>query len=109
MEEKTVFGVYVRADSAGRVAAVGSDAFLTNTEGWVKIDEGTGDRYRHAQNNYLDGPVIDRERGIHRYKLVEGRVVARTQEEMDADVVPSDKRPTAEERISALEAAMVER
>ena len=39
---------------------------------------------------------------------MEGRVVARTQEEMDADVVPPDKRPTAEERLDALEAAYLE-
>jgi hypothetical protein len=108
MEEKTVFSVYVLADDAGRVVAVGSDAFLTDTEGWVLIGEGTGDRYRHAQNNYLANTLAD-ERGVYRFKLKDGQVVARTQEEMDADYVPPVVRPTAEERISALEAAMVER
>ena len=107
MEEKTVFGVYVRADSAERVVAVGSDAFETDTEGWVKIDEGTGDRYRHAQNNYLAAPLIDA-RGIYRFKLEDGQVVARTQEEMDAEVVPPVVPPEKEDRFDALEAAYLE-
>ena len=81
------YGVYVRTDDTGRITAINSDAFLPNLTGWAKIDEGYGDRHHHAQGNYLDGPLYD-ERGICRYKLADGAVAPRTQEEMDADYVP---------------------
>lgn len=96
------YGVYVREDDAGRIYDINSDAFIFNTQGWVKIDEGYGDRYHHAQGNYLTGPLMD-ERGIYRYKLVDGKPIERTQEEMDADYTPPEQRPTTEQRVDALE------
>lgn len=83
--------VLVQTDDAGRVTAINSDAFVSG-EGWTAIDEGEGDRYRHAQNNYLLKPLTD-ERGMYRYKLVGGLVAQRTQAEMDADF---DARPAPE-------------
>ena len=74
--------VLVQTDDAGRVTAINSDAFVSG-DGWTAIDEGEGDRYRHAQNNYLLKPLTD-ERGVYRYKLVDGLVAQRTQAEMDA-------------------------
>ena len=94
--------VYIRVDDADRVVAVNSSAFLQDTDGWVQIDSGHGDRYHHAQGNYFDKPLCD-ERGICRYKLVNGRPVERTQEEMDADYTPPEVKPTDAERISQLE------
>ena len=66
--------VYIRVDDADRVVAVNSSAFLQDTDGWVQIDSGHGDRYHHAQGNYFDKPLCD-ERGIYRYKLADGAVV----------------------------------
>ena len=40
--------VLVQTDDAGRVTAINSDAFVSG-DGWTQIDEGEGDRYRHAQ------------------------------------------------------------
>ena len=97
--------VYIRVDDADRVVAVNSSAFLQDTDGWVQIDSGHGDRYHHAQGNYFDKPIMD-ERGIYRYKLVDGVPVERTQEEMDADYVPPVSQPTDKERITALEQAL---
>lgn len=94
--------VYVRVDDAGRIAAIDSSAFLSDTTGLVQIDSGYGDRYHHAQGNYLDKPIMD-ERGICRYKLVDGEVRERTNEEMDADYTPPEITPTTEERVDALE------
>lgn len=96
--------VLVRIDDAGRVTAINSDAFVSG-DGWTAIDEGEGDRYRHAQNNYLLKPLTD-ERGVYRYKLVDGLVVQRTQAEMDADfnARPAPP-PTTEERVNALESS----
>ena len=67
--------VLVQTDDAGRVTAINSDAFVSG-DGWTAIDEGEGDRYRHAQNNYLLKPLTD-ERGVYRYKLVDGLVAQR--------------------------------
>ena len=100
--EFTGYDVYVKPDEAGRITAINSSAFLTDTDGWVKIDHGEGDAFHHAQGNYFPKPIID-ERGIYRYKLVNGRPVERTQEEMDADYVPPEVKPTDAERISQLE------
>ena len=94
--------VYVRADDAGRITAINSSAFLADVTGWTEIDSGHGDRYHHAQGNYFDKPIMDM-RGIYRYKLVNGRPVERTQEEMDADYVPPEVKPTDAERILQLE------
>lgn len=94
--------VLVRIDDAGRVTAINSNAFVSDN-GWTQIDEGKGDIYHHAQNNYLQKPLMD-ERGVYRYKLVDGLVAQRTQAEMDADF---DARPapplTTEERVNNVE------
>lgn len=100
--EMQPYTVYVRTDDADRITAINSSAFLTDATGWVQIDSGYGDRYHHAQGNYLPGPLYD-DRGICRYKLVNGRPVERTQEEMDADYVPPEVKPTTEQRVDALE------
>lgn len=97
---KVLYTVYVKIDSIGRIIAINSDAFLSTLEGWTKIDEGYGDRCHHAQGNYFPDPIYD-DRGIPRYKLVDGKAVERTQEEMDADYVPPETIPTASDRMEA--------
>lgn len=77
--------VYVKQDNQGRVIQVNSDAFLQDKEGWTQIDEGEGDRYHHAQGNYLEDGLTT-EQGIYRYKLVDGKVIERTAEEIQADI-----------------------
>ena len=94
--------VYVKPNDSGYITAVNSSAFLTDTTGWAEIDSGYGDKYHHAQGNYFPQPIMD-DRGIYRYKLVDGAAVERTQEEMDADYVPPEVKPTDAERISQLE------
>ena len=94
--------VYVKVDESNRVTSINSSAFLADITGWTEIDSGYGDRFHHAQGNYFDKPLCD-ERGICHYKLVNGRPVERTKEEMDADYVPPEVNPTDTERISQLE------
>ena len=99
--------VLVQIDDAGRVTAINSDAFVSG-DGWTQIDEGEGDRYRHAQNNYLLKPLTD-ERGVYRYKLVDGLVAQRTQAEMDADfdALPTPE-PTEEDKERTLLKAQIQ-
>ena len=94
--------VYIRVDDAGRVVEINSSAFLSDTDGWVKIDHGVSDKFHHAQGNYFPKPIMD-ERGIYRYKLVDGAVVERTQDEMDADWIEPEVQPRETDRITALE------
>lgn len=102
MMQEHPYKVLVRVDDAGRVTAIHSSAFVQDTDGLVEIDFGYGDRYHHAQGNYLDGPLRDL-RGICRYKLVDGKVAERTQEEMNRDYTPPEDKPTTEQRVDALE------
>lgn len=100
--EMRPYVVYVKVDESNRVTSINSSAFLADVTGWTEIDSGYGDKHHHAQGNYFPQPIMD-ERGICRYKLVNGRTVERTQEEMDADYVPPEVNPTDTERILQLE------
>lgn len=84
--------VYIKTDDTNRITAVNSSAFLPDTTGWTEIDSGYGYKYHHAQGNYFPHPLYD-ERGVCRYKLVDGKPVERSAQEMDADYAV---RPTQE-------------
>lgn len=76
--------VYVLCDSENRVLRLeGEYSLPADLTGWTKIDEGFGDKYALAQSHYLDKPLYDG--AVLRYKLVVGKVVERTAEEIEAD------------------------
>lgn len=45
-----MYRVYAKINESGSIVETNSSAFLSDTTGWVQIDEGIGDRYHHAQN-----------------------------------------------------------
>lgn len=99
------YQVYIVIDGKNRIVSVDSSAFISDTTGWVQIDEGNGDRYHHAQNNYFPKPKYD-DRGIPRYAYVHDgspKWRERTKEEMDADYVPPEPVPPLEDRVGAVE------
>lgn len=100
------YKVYSKVDSANRIIEINSSEFLTDTTGWVQVDEGTGDRFHHAQGNYLQLPLMT-EQGAHRYKLVNGKPTERSAEELAADITALQPAPSDSDRIAALEAAML--
>ena len=104
--EPDPYHVYVQTDEQGRITAVNSSAFVSADWG-TEIDQGYGDQYHHAQGNYFPQPIYT-EDGIPRYKLADGQAAERTEEELAADraEVPAPP-PTQEDRLSALEAAML--
>ena len=63
-------GVYVKLNEEGFVTDVNSDIFISNFDGWAKIDEGYGDKFAHAQSNYFETPLID-ENGNYVIKVKE--------------------------------------
>lgn len=93
--------VYVFVDGNKRVLAVESSIFLTDLTGWIKIDEGIGDRYTLAQTNYFT-QLVKNDDGTHNYVL-EGSVVrACTEAELAAELVEIQAnrppiQPTADE------------
>ena len=102
--------VYVKINSVGYITAVNSSAFLTDTSGWTEIDRGSGDKYHHAQGNYLPGPLMT-EGGAYRYKLVNSKVIECTPEEIQEQEDANQPEPTPspsdyEARIQALEAEL---
>lgn len=102
-ESLFVYKVYVKINSDGIITAVNSSAFISDPTDWTEIDEGTGDRYHHAQNHYLDKSLID-ENGSYNYKLVDGTAKERTAEEKAEDVKPEpEPQPTVEEKLAAQE------
>ena len=96
--------VYVKTDVSDHITAIHSSAFLADITSWAEIDQGTGDKYHHAQNNYLPGPLMTLG-GAYRYKLVEGVPVECTPEEIAEQEAAKKTEPTPsqEERIKALE------
>ena len=74
------YTVYAKTDDRNVITAINSSAFLTDTTDWIEIDEGEGDKYHHAQNNYLPDGLMD-ENGIFNYKLTDGKPELRTAEE----------------------------
>lgn len=76
--------VYVQTDETGCVLRLeGEYSLPADLTGWTKIDEGNGDKYALAQSHYLAKPLYDG--AVPRYKLVDGKVVERTVEEIEAD------------------------
>lgn len=82
-ENPATYSVYVQTDTQGRITAINSSAFVP--EGWgTEIDSGYGDKYHHAQGNYIPGGLYT-EDGISRYKLEDGKAMERSEAEIEAD------------------------
>lgn len=86
--------VYARTNSSGHITTVNSSAFLTDTTGCTEIDSGYGDKYHHAQGNYFSQPIRTMG-GAYRYKLVDGKPVECTAEEIAAQEEALKPVPTA--------------
>lgn len=69
-----MYKVYIKTDENGCITAVNSSAFIEDVSGWLEIDEGYGDKYHHAQGNYLPKPIMTEE-GQYRYKYISGEVI----------------------------------
>lgn len=100
------YKVYIQTDANNNVTAVNSSAFLADLTGWTEIDEGTGDKYHHAQGNYLPKGLMTDD-GIYQYKYTDGKLQERTEEEIQADIdsrMPAPEVMTLEEITAALNA-----
>lgn len=100
MDQDSLYKVYVVVDDNGRILDINSSGFVPPDWG-IEIDAGESDKYHHAQRHYLDGPTFTRDK-IPRYKLVDGKPVERTPEEIqaDRDAMPLPP-PTEQEQLRA--------
>ena len=70
--------VYVKVDSDSLITEVNSEIFMESIDGYALIDEGEGDRFTHAQGNYLESGLMD-EQGRYNYRLLDGNAVLLTE------------------------------
>lgn len=68
--------VYIKVNEQHEITEVNSSVFIEDYNGWIEIDEGVGDKYTHAQNNYFDKPLVN-EDGIYNYLYISGKVYER--------------------------------
>ena len=106
-----IYDVYIKTNDNAYIIDVNSSEFLTDTSGWIKIDEGYGDKYHHAQGNYFPEPIITHS-GVYRYMYVDGTVRECTAEEIAEQEanLPVPEQPSIEDyeaRIAALEEELV--
>lgn len=98
------YKVYVTVDKNNCITEINSNAFLSSLDGWIEIDSGYGERYHHAQGNYFPQPIWT-ETGAYRYKLMDGKPMECTAEEITGQI-QENRNPvpqTVEERIGLLE------
>lgn len=92
------YSAFAKLNSGGYITAVNSSAFLADTEGWVEIDRGQGDKYHHAQGNYFPKSIYT-DSGVYRYRLTDGKPVECTPEEIaqqEAELPPPTPSGSAE-------------
>lgn len=94
------YKVYVSLQD-GYITSINSEIFLSQEEiqAMTEIDQGQGDRYAHAQSQYLEKELID-EHGRYNYIYVEGKVIEVA--EADKPTIEEPKAvPTEQDKINA--------
>ena len=94
------YKVYVSLQD-GYITSINSEIFLSQEEiqAMTEIDKGQGDKYAHAQSQYLEKELVD-EHGRYNYKFVEGKVIEVA--EADKPTIEEPKAvPTEQEKINA--------
>lgn len=104
VKEPIIHKVYIKIDESNRVIDINSDLFITDFTDWIKIDSGVGDKYTHAQVNYLND-VLTTEDGYYKYKYENEKVVKRSEKEIAEDMTEN---PTLKMRVANLEFTQAE-
>lgn len=93
--------VYAAVDENKVIKEINSSIFLQDITDYIEIDEGYGDKYAHAQSQYLEKGLID-VRGRFNYKF-DGGLLELTGEEKENLYPILPPQPTAEERLQMAE------
>lgn len=94
------YKVYVSVQD-GYITSINSEIFLSQEEmsTMTEIDKGEGDKYAHAQSQYLDKELVD-EHGRYNYKFVEGKVIEVAEAEKPIIKEP-EQQATEQDKIEA--------
>ena len=104
---KNTSRVYVKTDDRNCIIQCeGGISTPVDLTGWIQIDEGIGDKYNLCQSHYFDGGLYTDD-SVPRYKLVDGKPVLRSEEEIAADRLPSLRAAKHAEISAASEAAIM--
>lgn len=98
--EEFKYKIYIKTDKNNCIIGVESDLTLEDTSGYIQIDEGIGDKYSHAQGNYLDKGLMD-SNGKYNYKYVNNEVVELTDEEKESLFPTQVQQPTEQQILNA--------
>lgn len=99
--------VCVKVNDNNEITEINSSIFLVDVDGYIEIDEGEGDKYAHAQGNYLAKGLRDLN-GRYNYKLIGNVVTEIPDEEKEAIEVNDSVNIPIEDRVVALEEALLE-
>ena len=91
--------VYIKTTENNEICEINSEIFLEDTTGYIMVDEGSGDKYAHAQSNYLEKRIYD-DQGRYNYKYIDGKIT----EILEADkpvIEPAKPEPTEQEKFNA--------
>lgn len=106
--ETEISKVYVRTDKYDRIIRCeGGITTPPDLADWTEIDKGEGDKYLLCQQYYFPDGLYTAD-GIPRYKLQDGKVLERTEDEIQADrdaIVPPPQAPSAEDMTAVLSLA----
>lgn len=92
--------VYIKVDERNRILRCdGGYTTPSDLTDWIKIDEGTGDRYNLCQSHYFDRLYTDD--GIARYKWDGTAAVVRSEDEIAQDRAQIVIEPTETEQMRA--------
>lgn len=94
------YKVYVSLQD-GYITSINSEIFLSDEEmsTMTEIDQGQGDKYAHAQSQYLEKGLAD-EHGRYNYRFLEGKVVEIAEGDKPAIEEPKAV-PTEQDKINA--------
>ena len=96
-----MYKVYIELNSDNDITSINSELFLSQEEkaNMNLIDEGEGDKYVHAQGQYLEKGLID-EHGRYNYKFAEGKIVEISEDEK-SEIMQPEQQATAQDKIEA--------
>ena len=90
--------VYIKIDENNYITDINSSIFWDYTTNYIQIDEGIGDKYAHAQGNYLLKGISDSQ-GRYNYKYENEKVTELTEEEKENLYSIQEKQPNKEEML----------
>ena len=82
--------VFIKLDDEDNIININSEIFIEDTSDWIEIDDGEGDKYAHAQGNYLPKPLIN-DIGYYNYKYKDNKIVECANEDIAPYVIARKK------------------